>query len=58
MERADLLSMTLPRLEGWVVQELGQPKFRAGQLYQWMHQKEATSFDEMTNLSVPLRETL
>jgi 23S rRNA (adenine2503-C2)-methyltransferase len=38
--------------------ELGEPKFRAKQLFEWMHQKQVSSFDEMTNLSKGLREKL
>jgi 23S rRNA (adenine2503-C2)-methyltransferase len=38
--------------------EMGEPKFRAGQVYEWLWQKSAHSFDEMTNLSKPLREKL
>ena len=37
---------------------LGEKKFRAGQLYQWMHEKLADSFDECTNLSNALRQKL
>ena len=37
---------------------MGEKAFRAGQLYQWMHQKLAESFDDMTNLSKGLRERL
>ena len=37
---------------------LGEKKFRASQLYQWMHEKQAASFDEMTNLSKSLQEKL
>lgn len=36
---------------------LGQPKFRARQVFQWLH-RGAVSFDEMTNLSKELRQTL
>ena len=36
---------------------LGEPKFRAGQIYTWLH-RGARSFDEMTNLSKALREKL
>ena len=36
----------------------GLPKFRAGQVYDWLHKKLCTSFDQMTNLSVDLREKL
>jgi 23S rRNA (adenine2503-C2)-methyltransferase len=38
--------------------KMGEPKFRAGQVYEWLWQKSARSFDEMTNLSKPLREKL
>ncbi|MBQ3356548.1 MAG: 23S rRNA (adenine(2503)-C(2))-methyltransferase RlmN [Oscillospiraceae bacterium] len=36
---------------------LGEPRFRAGQVYSWLH-RGARSFDEMTNLSKALREKL
>lgn len=38
--------------------KLGQPKFRAKQLDEWIHAKNATSFDEMTNLPKAFREQL
>lgn len=34
------------------------PGYRAGQVIQWMYQKGARSYDEMTNVSQPLREQL
>lgn len=37
--------------------EMGEPAFRAGQVFQWL-QRGAVSFDEMSNLSKPLRERL
>ncbi len=37
---------------------LGLPKFRANQVWQWLHQKGVMSFDGMTNLSKDLRERL
>ncbi len=40
------------------VAELGEKKFRARQLWEWLYLKYARSFDEMTNLSKPLREEL
>jgi len=52
----DLKSMNLPELETFLA-GLGEPKFRAGQLFQWMH-RGASSFDEMTNLPKGLREKL
>ncbi|MCB0645015.1 MAG: 23S rRNA (adenine(2503)-C(2))-methyltransferase RlmN [Saprospiraceae bacterium] len=41
-----------------VMQNLGEPAFRAGQIYQWLWQKGVTSFDDMSNLSKSLREKL
>lgn len=41
-----------------LVQELGQPSFRAKQLIQWLYQKGASSYDQMTNLSLALRAEL
>ena len=52
----NLKSMTQPEI-GAVLKELGQPAFRAKQLFSWLH-KGARSFDEMTNLPQSLRETL
>lgn len=31
------------------VQELGQPAFRGGQIFKWLHAKQVSSFDEMTD---------
>lgn len=45
--------MTLAELRGEFA-ELGEPAFRAGQVYNWMH-RGARSFEEMTNLSKALR---
>ena len=58
MEKIDISSMTLPRLTEWVTGTLGEPKFRAGQIYRWIHQKRVGSFTEMTNLSTALRQKL
>ncbi len=52
----DIKSMTLAELTEEFT-ALGEPKFRAGQVYTWLH-RGARSFDEMTNLSKPLREKL
>ena len=52
----DLKSMTLEELAAHL-KNLGQPAFRAGQVFRWLHQG-VESFDEMTNLPKALRETL
>ena len=41
-----------------MLQELGQPAFRTKQIEEWIWEKGATSFDEMTNLPKALRATL
>ena len=52
----DLKSMTLEEMEVFL-KSMGQPSFRAGQVFSWLH-KGVTSFDEMSNLPKKLRETL
>ena len=39
-------------------EDLGVKKFRANQLWEWLWQKSARSFDEMTNLSKEFRQKL
>jgi 23S rRNA (adenine2503-C2)-methyltransferase len=38
--------------------DLGEPAYRAGQLYAWLYRRRARSLDEMTDLSRTLREKL
>ena len=51
-----LKSMTIAEI-GAVLKELGQPAFRAKQVYTWLH-KGVRSYEEMTNLPKALRDTL
>ena len=51
-----LKSMTLTEM-GALFKELGQPAFRAKQVYTWLH-KGVRSYDEMSNLPKALREKL
>ena len=53
----DIKSMTIPELESFLT-ELKQPKFRAKQIFSWLHEKRVLSFNEMTNLPASLREQL
>lgn len=41
-----------------VLEELGQPKFRAKQVEEWLWERGASSFDDMTNLPKTLRAAL
>ena len=40
------------------LKEIGEKPFRAEQIFKWLYQEKVTSFDEMTNLSLELREKL
>lgn len=52
----DIKSMTLDELQA-DLSAMGQPRFRAKQVYTWMH-RGVTNFDEMTDLPAALRERL
>jgi len=49
--------LTLPDIEKYF-EEKGEKKFRAKQVYEWVWQKQAMSFADMTNLSKELRQNL
>jgi len=55
--KLDLKSMTKSEVREAML-SLGEKNFRSDQIYDWMHKKLASSFDEMTNLSKALREKL
>ena len=52
-----LLGKTLAELQA-VAQEVGLPRFAGKQLAEWIYVRRATSFDEMTNISLKGREAL
>ena len=53
----DLKSMVLPEMEEYF-RSLNLPRFRSKQVFSWLHEKRAASFDEMTNLPLSLRQQL
>lgn len=55
MEKVDIKSLSLQELQE-EMEKIGEKKFRAAQIYEWMHKKLAEDFSEMTNLSLALRE--
>ncbi|MBR5165937.1 MAG: 23S rRNA (adenine(2503)-C(2))-methyltransferase RlmN [Ruminococcus sp.] len=57
MEKSDILSLELPELEA-LLEAQGEKKFRAKQVYRWLHVKRIFDFDKMTDLSVQLRAHL
>lgn len=55
--KKDILSLSLTDLETELT-SIGEKKFRAKQIFNWLHQKKVTSFDDMKNISKDLRTKL
>lgn len=55
--KIDILSLFPEELEEQIV-AMGEKKFRAKQIFEWLHVKRVATFDEMTNLSVQLRNKI
>lgn len=55
--KKDIASLNWEELQKELL-EAGEKKFRASQIYEWIHKKGAEDFSEMTNLSKALREKL
>ena len=56
MEKIDIKSMTEEEIKEYL-KSIGQPAFRAGQIFKWLHMG-ISSFDEMMNISKELRNHL
>ena len=57
MNKRDIKSFPLARLTEELT-GMGLPKFRAGQVYRWLHQRQISDFAQMTDLSAALRQQL
>ncbi len=57
MTSANLLDFDLDGLADFC-EKLGEKRFRATQLYRWIHQRGATDFDAMTDIAKSFREKL
>lgn len=57
IEKTDLKNLTLPDLELFL-KGRGKERFRATQIFKWIFQHDAHSFEEMTNISKDLRREL
>lgn len=57
MEKLDIRSLDYEQLTAWL-ETLGEKKFRSKQIYDWIHKKLVSNFDEMTNITKELREKL
>ncbi|HVM60586.1 MAG TPA: 23S rRNA (adenine(2503)-C(2))-methyltransferase RlmN [Verrucomicrobiae bacterium] len=55
--RTEIKSLDREKL-GARLRDLGEPEYRAEQILQWIYEKQADSFDQMTNLPAALREKL
>lgn len=57
LEKIDILSLSLAELEQYMILS-GEKKFRAKQIFQWLHVKRVFDFDKMTDISAQLRQQL
>lgn len=57
MEKVDLKNFDLEELEAFIARH-GKERYRARQIFKWLYQKGAVSFDEMSNISKELRREL
>lgn len=56
-EKKDIRKLSLEELEGFFL-SVGEKKFRAKQVYEWLWNKTLKNFDDMTNISKSTREIL
>lgn len=57
MKKIDIVSLTYEELEQEIL-GMGEKKFRAKQVFEWIHQKRIVEFSDMTNISAQLRDKL
>lgn len=57
MDKIDIISLSYEQLEEKIL-ELGEKKFRALQIYEWLHKKRVTDFSQMSNISAQFRDVL
>jgi len=57
MEQVDIKNFSLEGLEAFLL-GLGKEKYRAKQIFKWLYQRGAKSYDDMTNLSKDFRREL
>lgn len=57
MKKTNVTGMTLEQMES-LIESIGQPKYRAAQLFNWIYKRGIRSFHEMTNFAKPLRQQL
>ena len=53
-----LLSLTLKEFEERMLSQMGEPPYRARQVWEWIFAKGVLEFEKMNNVPMPLRERL
>lgn len=56
-DKIDILSLTLEELKA-KIEELGEPGYRAGQVFAWLHGKGQTDFHKLSDIPRPLQDKL
>ena len=57
MEKININELTFEELEKFI-EDLGEKKFHARQIFKWIHREKITDFEQMTDISKALREKL
>lgn len=57
MDKTDIKSLSKSDLES-ILGRMGQPSYRARQIFRWLYKSGVKSFDEMTDLPADFRESL
>lgn len=58
LPRPHLRDLDRPGLEQWVAEHLGGPRYRARQIFEWLHRHRVQDFEAMTNLDRASRSRL
>ncbi|HDX9609210.1 23S rRNA (adenine(2503)-C(2))-methyltransferase RlmN [Bacillus toyonensis] len=56
-KKPSIYSLQLHEMQDWL-KEQGEPKFRAGQIFDWLYKKRVKNYEDMSNLSKGLRDKL
>ena len=56
-KKPSIYSLQLHEMQDWL-KEHGEPKFRAGQIFDWLYKKRVKNFEDMSNLAKGLRDKL
>ena len=54
MEKININELTFEELENFI-EELGEKKFHARQIFKWLHREKVLDFDQLTDISKALR---